>query len=69
MTETRPLPKTSTSIVHDGHVWTITGDTMTSLLLRRPRVPANPTLGYVYETLLKAGAEIEAHNDNRMTAH
>ncbi len=68
MTETRTQPKTQASIVHDGHVWTVTGDTMTSLLLRRPRVPANPTLGYVYETLPK-GPVFEAHNDNRMSAH
>ncbi len=69
MNETRTLTKPNTSIIHDGHVWTVTGDTMTSLLLRRPRVPANPTLGYVYETLAKAGPGPEAHNDNRLSAH
>ncbi len=68
MTETRTQPKPPASIVHDGHVWTITGDTVTSLLLRRPRVPANPTLGYVYETRPKEPV-IEAHNDNRLQAH
>lgn len=67
MTEIRTHAKIQASIVHDGHVWTVTGDTLTSLLLRRPRVPANPTLGYVYETLPKDPV-IEAHNDNRAQA-
>lgn len=67
MTEIPTQPKIPASIVHGGHVWTVTGDTLTSLLLRRPRVPANPTLGYVYETLPKAPM-IEADNDNRAQA-
>ncbi len=41
------------TVQHDGHAWVIIEETMTAQVLRRPRIAANPALGYVRTIVLK----------------
>jgi hypothetical protein len=50
-----------TTISHDGHRWVVIAETLTAQVLRRPRVSANPTLGYVNATLIKPAVGAEQH--------
>lgn len=44
------------TVCHEGHRWVVVAETLTAQVLRRPRVAANPSLGYVHTTRIKEPA-------------